>query len=227
MSQATLVELELVNILLSPDLFRYGRTVSQGNPDTTTWPYLRRLKIISGILSPSGEWYYTGDPDKEEPGWGSPEDARSESSDDGSDASADPADDEMQDAMANGKRPYHPWRRRPSERFESLMLDFADAASRRRMPGLQSALFDLGLDQSDACGIVARRLQAGQAMDGILGPVAVEKDDVTVPRLKLRVGWHAHWDIPGEFVRKWEEENVQVKIGVWPVRKRKRAVSNE
>ncbi|KUI66789.1 hypothetical protein VM1G_02267 [Cytospora mali] len=222
LSQGTLAELELVNILLSPDLFRDGRNVGPGQADTTVWPHLQRLKITAGLLAPSGEWYYTGDPDDEESGWGSPVDEGSESSDDsGSAASVDSADHEERDLVVNGQRPHHPWRTRPDAGFESLMLDIADAASEKRMPRLQWANLNFGLDRHDAVGIKARRMQAGQALVDSPGRVALEEDDVSVSRLKLWVGMHTRWDVPSEFIRKWEEDGVQVDIGVWPVRKRK------
>lgn len=223
LSQGTLAELELVSIILSPDLFRDGRNAGPGQPDTTVWPHLQRLKITAGLLAPSGEWYYTGDPDDVEQGWGSPVDGRSESDDGGSNASGDSADHEEQDLVVNGQRPHHAWRTRPDARFESLMLDLADAASKRRMPSLQWACLNFGLDQSDAVGIKARRMQAGQALVDSPGRVALEEDDVAVSRLKFWVGMHTRWDVPAEFIRKWEEEGVQVEIGVWPVRKRKPA----
>lgn len=222
LSQGTLVELELISVLLSPDLFRDGRIAGPVKADTTVWPHLQHLKITSGLLAPSGEWYYTGSPDDEEPGWGSPIDERSASSDDsGSDASVDSADHEDRDVVVNGQRPYHPWRTRPDVAFDSLMLDLADAASHGRMPSLKSAQLDFGLDQSQAVGVIARRMQPGQRLDNVLGPVAVEEDNVDASRLKLWVGWHSRWDVPAEFIRKWEEEGVKVEIGVWPLKKRK------
>lgn len=107
------------------------------------------------------------------------------------------------------------------------MLELADAASKQRMPGLQSVCFDFGLDQQQAVRVIARRLQAGQVMDDLLGSVALEEDNVAVSRMKVWIGWHTRWDISAEFIRKWEEEEVQVEVGVWPVRKRKRAASHD
>ncbi|ROW02449.1 hypothetical protein VMCG_06106 [Cytospora schulzeri] len=225
LSQGTLSDLELINILISPDLFRSGRNAGSEQADTTSWPHLQHLRIVSGLLAPSGEWYYTGDPDEEEPGWGSPIiDERSMSSNSSdSDASVESADHEERDAVVNGYRPYHPWRNRPDTRFDSLMLDFADAASKHRMPSLQWASLDVGLDQSVAVGIMARRMLAGLKTVDVPGGFRVEKDDTAVSRLELEVGWHTRWDVPTEFIRKWEQEGVKVEIGVWPARKRKRS----
>lgn len=89
-----LTELELKNILVSPDLFRDRR--SGGTPDNKLCPALRRLKVEDGILSPSGEWWYTGDPEAVEAcssgtDYGSGDD---DDSDDNSDTSDDGDDDE-------------------------------------------------------------------------------------------------------------------------------------
>lgn len=221
LSQDTLTELELISIIISPDLFRDGSKTGAGQADTTVWSHLQHLKITSGLLAPSGKWYYTGDPNDVEPSWGSPVDSTSESEDDGSNVSDDSADHKEQDLVVNGQRPHHAWRTRPDAKFDSLMLDFADAASRRRMPNLQWACLDFGLDEPEFVGIQARRMQAGQKLVDSPGRIATQEDNVAVSRLKIWVGMHAHWDVPVAFKRKWEEEGVQVEVGVWPVRKRK------
>lgn len=38
---------------------------------------------------------------------------------------------------------------------------------------------------------------------------------------------HTVWDVPIKFIRKCEEEEIWVEIGVWPIRKRKRAASHD
>lgn len=82
-----LADLELKNVLISSDFFRNRRVGAAGDK---LMPALRRLSVEDGILSPSGKWWYTGDPDAVEacsPGtdYGSDEGE----SDDESDTSSD------------------------------------------------------------------------------------------------------------------------------------------
>lgn len=223
LSQDLLHELELVKILLTPDLFRIGKTHEQICENAPVWPYLQHLKVTEGLLAPNGEWHYTDDPDDVEPARGTPIDVRSEQSDDDdSNASEDSADREEQDLVMNGQRPWHGWRTRSNASFEVFLLDFANAASRRYMPNLESACLDFGLEQADTVWIKARWMEAGQAIIHAPGSVALEEDDMAVSRLTFWVGMHCTgWDVPAQFVRKWEDDGVRVTVGTWPVRKRK------
>ena len=152
------------------------------------WPCLQRLKITAGILAPSGKWYYTGDPDDD-------------------DDEGNSADHEWQNFVANGQQTQRLFPAKPNATLDALLLDFADAASSRRMPSLCWACLDVGLDQWGLAGIMARRMQAGQALVDPPGRVAREEDDIGVSQLGFWVGKHCKgWHVPAEFVSKWEDD---------------------
>ncbi|KAK7735531.1 hypothetical protein SLS53_007444 [Cytospora paraplurivora] len=129
----TLTELELVDVLLSPDLFRDRRNCLDNT--CASFPALKRFMIKVGILAPSGEWYYTGDSAAVEAGSLVPDDIGledEESDEDNSDEEGSGDEDNTErDAVVNGERPYHPWRTRPdSETFDPLVKCMAKAVLR-------------------------------------------------------------------------------------------------
>ncbi|KAK6841101.1 hypothetical protein PG987_001961 [Apiospora arundinis] len=101
----TLAELELVDVLVSPDLFQDRRRsdcispTSQAAAAAAPWPAMRSFLVRSGIVAPGGAWYYTGDP-----GAVSPMSWDEEGIDEDSDSDND----------GGGRRtPAHWWRSRP------------------------------------------------------------------------------------------------------------------
>lgn len=105
-------ELDLENIMISPDLFRAA-------DQPPTFPHLERLRIDCGIVAPSGKWYYTGDP------------AAVEAAEEDSVFDDDDSDDEnnaVRDRFVNGERPRHEWRTRPDpDTFDALVRDMTTA----------------------------------------------------------------------------------------------------
>lgn len=222
----TLTELVLVDVLLSPDLFRDPRRGDKGS--VTSFPSLRRFDIKVGILAPSGEWYYTGDPAAVEAGSSTLDDMESEDeedsdgggSDDGDSDDGDSDDDEdntERDAIVNGERPHHPWRTRlNTETFDPLVKSLSEAVL-RGMPSLEWGSLEIGTDQDTPVGVIMQCCAAGQAF--VQAPGRIETDDISVRRWKTCVGFGTEWQVPEDVTALWEEwvgDEGNVEMSSWP-----------
>lgn len=208
-------ELQLENIMISRDLF-LGSSIFR---------HLRRLDITSGILAPSGKWYYTGDPASVEAYEG---DDILDSDDDDDDAESDAdsedsgdEDNSTRDRFVNGERPHHEWRTRSDpDTFNPLIQDLTDAVL-KRMPSLQWARLEMGGGLQEILGIIIQYCEAGHPF--ISPPGKRRKrpwvEDVTVRRCKAWVARGSEWDVPSELLATWREWAGALGLaetGVWP-----------
>lgn len=152
-SQRTPIQrLVLKDFLVSSDLF------TSQDPEST-WPTLQQFNIFGGPVAPSGKWYCTGDPADASPpgsthGYGS-DASQSEYPSSDSDISwhrnlddSGTDDDDNRDAIRNGHRPYHEWRKVPDwDMLTPLLVDMARAV--QRMPNLQSGSLHLDVGISN------------------------------------------------------------------------------
>ncbi|KAF3025769.1 hypothetical protein E8E14_014495 [Neopestalotiopsis sp. 37M] len=212
-----LTELDLTDVLISSDLFRNRRpgALYEEKPMSA----LRRLHIQDGLLSPSGKWYYTGNPDEVAPDsprsvFDSDDDV--EEGDDNSDSNDE--DHEDRDAAANGEQPHHMWRTRPDpETFDPLITDMAKAL--HHMPALKRARLVIGTSLSQPVGVVVQCVKGGE---GFFRPPDRRKDtdaDKTTARCKAWVGTATEWEVPREVKAAWETwvgEQGQVDVAKWP-----------
>lgn len=216
-----LKELQLENIMISPDLFQNSLPVADQGPPPT-FPDLKRLDIKSGILAPGGKWYYTGDPASLEASEGD----FIEDDDDDTDGDVDSEDsgdedNSTRDRFVNGERPHHEWRTRPDpETFDPLIRDLTDAML-KQMPSLQWARLEIGCGLDGFVGIIIQCCEAGQPF--VRPPGKRRKrpwvEDVTVRRCKAWVGKGAEWDVPLDVMATWREwagTSGSVETGVWP-----------
>ncbi|VUC26859.1 unnamed protein product [Clonostachys rosea] len=153
----SLEKLVLINILISPDLFRNTRVV--GVAEETLWPTVQQLFIKSNILTPSGEWLYTGLPDSIQPRWVR---YRQNSVIDFDEYSeVDDSDDSMEDFLtATDMNPHHLWRTQPDPQvLEPLLLDLVGAMD--RMPKLRAGLFHLAPNRNAFQGLMFQWAQPG------------------------------------------------------------------
>lgn len=220
-----LKELQLENIMISPDLFRHspsGITLPSAEPESPTFPDLRRLDIKSGILAPSGKWYYTGDPASVEAFEG--DDILDDDDDTEEDVDSEDSGDEdnsTRDRFVNGERPHHEWRRRPDpDTFDPLIQDLTDAVL-KRMPSLQCARLEIGCGLDEFVGIIIQCCEAGQPFVSPPGKRRKRPwvEDVTVRRCKAWVGRGSVWDVPSDVMvtwREWAGAPGLVETGVWP-----------
>jgi hypothetical protein len=177
--------------------------------------------VRAGIVAPSGAWYYTGNPGAVEPGsdtTGVRSDDEEDSAPSGSEASSTDSDDVDKDAVVNGTRPSHMWRKRPDpEVFGPLAKDMADAVL--RMPQLQSGYLEIGTDYGPPIGVVFQCAEAGQ---GFVDPPDWKQDseeEKRTRRWKVWVGTATEWEVPDDVNAKWKEwlgEDGKVVVGGWP-----------
>ncbi|KAK8070637.1 hypothetical protein PG997_010840 [Apiospora hydei] len=172
-----LVELGLIDELISPDLFRDRRQRSAMNHDDARerqeeWPSLQRLEILASMVAPSGMWYYTGNKDDVEPniygfnGW-------------------------------NDHDPLHEWRTSPSsEGFDPLAIDLA--AEVRRMPRLRSCCFRISLEADHVDHII--ELECVEAGEKFEVAYASQENNEYMPVRRWRVtNTNTNWKVPNEF----------------------------
>ncbi|CAI6094448.1 unnamed protein product [Clonostachys chloroleuca] len=153
----SLEKLVLINILISPDLFRNTRIL--GVTEEPTWPTIQHLFIKSNILTPSGEWLYTGLPDSIQPRWVR---YRQDSVVDFDEYSeVDDSDDGMEDFLAaTDMNPHHLWRTQPDPQvLDPLLLDLIGAID--RMPKLRTGLFHLAPNRNAFQGLMFQWAQPG------------------------------------------------------------------
>ncbi|ROW00453.1 hypothetical protein VPNG_07928 [Cytospora leucostoma] len=217
----TLTELELVDVLLSPDLFRDRR----GGPDNACayFSALRRFMIKVGILAPSGKWYYTGDPAAVEAGSLDPDDVdlddEDSDSDDSDDEDSGDEDNTDRDAVVNGERPYHPWRTRPdTETFDPLVKSMAEAVL-WGMPSLEWGCLEVGTDQDTAVGVIIQCCAAGQAFVQPPDRSGSYPGEKQARRWKAWVGLDTSWHVPEDIMAVWKEwigEEGKIEKATWP-----------
>ncbi|KAK0716634.1 hypothetical protein B0T21DRAFT_375242 [Apiosordaria backusii] len=112
------------------------------------WPSLKFLRIDMGSTTPDGGWYYTGDPNSEEPNYDDEgrsdwEDSETEYDSDDSDA-ADTLP-EYQWEKKDGMRPQRTFRLTPDdETFGPFMAGMIRATATTRMPKLESLELYIG-----------------------------------------------------------------------------------
>ncbi|ETS75982.1 hypothetical protein PFICI_12926 [Pestalotiopsis fici W106-1] len=216
--QGRLTDLKLNNVLVSPDLFRNRRSgaVSEDRP----MPALRRLHIEDGIISPSGKWYYTGNPNAVEAessrNSAEPDDEDDELSDSDSEISND-EDDTDRDVIVNGERPVHMWRTRPDpETFDPLIADMATAL--QRMPALERACLDIGGNLEGSVAVIIQCVQRGQGF--FMPPDRIQDTEAAkqVARCKAWVGAATEWEVPREATAAWKAwvgEEGQTNVARW------------
>lgn len=219
-------ELQLENIMISPDLFRpspSSKCLPMADHESPTFPDLRRLDINSGILAPSGQWYYTGDPASVEASEGDyiRDDDDDTEGDVDSDEDSGDEDNSTRDRFVNGERPHHEWRTRPDpDMFDPLIQDLTDAVL-KRMPSLQWARLEIGCGLDEFVGIIIQCCEAGQPF--VRPPGKRRKrpwvEDVMVRRCKAWIGRGSEWDVPSDVLAIWQEwagASGSVETGVWP-----------
>lgn len=223
-----LKELQLENIIISPDLFRLWPTsnrLSSADQEAPTVLHLQRLDIKSGILAPSGKWYYTGDPASVKASEGDfildddDEDDDTEEDKDSDDSNDE--DNSTRDRSVNGERPHYEWRTLPDpETFDPLIQDLTDVML-KRMPSLQWARLEIGCGLDEFAGIIIQCCEAGQPF--VHPPGKRRKrpwvEDLTVRRCKAWVGKASKWDIPSDVMatwRGWAGASGSIETGVWP-----------
>lgn len=228
-----LTHLEVSDLLISPDLFRNRRRACAGLPDPP-WSGMRTLIIRDQILSPSGRWYYTGDPTTaaESPSPGQISSLYGDSDDDGDDDDdnnndsndnhdnneLNDDDDEIdlgmseisddnteRDAAANGERPVHLWRTMPDpDTFDPLITDMTDAVL-HRMPGLESFCLDIGDCLREGVGLTIQCAAAGHSFAERFNKPEDTKEDKSVRRHKVWLGNDTEWEVPTKVKRMWKE----------------------
>lgn len=220
-----LKELHLENIMISPDLFRHkpsGISLPDADQEFPTFPDLRRLAITSGILAPSGKWYYTGDPapvqsfdDEYIPDDDEHDDAQSDVN--SGDGSGD-ENNSARDRFVNGECPYHVWRTRPDpDTFDPLIQDLTEAML-KRMPRLELAQLRFGSGLHGSVGITIQWFEAGYPLLGLPSLEQSRVEDVTVRRCKASVGRGSEWEVPAGVMAMWREwagASCVVETGVW------------
>lgn len=217
-------ELQLLDIITSPDLFRglaSGNSTPVPDDQSSIFPDLGRLNIQCGILAPSGRWYYTGDPTAIE---AVPEDLVFEDGDDSDsdDNSSDSGDEDnsTRDRFVNGEQPYYEWRTRPDpDTFDALIRDMTDAAL-RRMPNLEWARLEIGSAFGEFVGVIIQCCEAGQPFFTPPGKRRNRPwvEDTTVRRCKAWVGKESEWDVPSDVMATWREwagASGSVETGSW------------
>ncbi|KUI63530.1 hypothetical protein VM1G_10254 [Cytospora mali] len=224
----TLTELELLDILVSPDLFRDPHCSDSGA--LATFPSLKRFNISVGILAPSGKWYYTGDPDAVEAGSLDPgeigfedDDEDDEDVDSDEEESDNDEDHTERDAIANGERPCHLWRTRPdTETFDPLVRSMAEAVL-HRMPSLEWGCLEVGTDQDTPVGVIIQCCAAGQSFvqppDRISTRDKPYPEDKRVRRCKAWVGLATEWHVPDDVTALWKEwvgDEGKIEMVTWP-----------
>lgn len=141
---AQLLTIKILNLTGSLILSKaFFNTTTSGSVQAE-WPLLEILNLQLSTMTPSGGWYYTGDPDPTEPN-----DERSYDSKDEEEV-IDSADSETEDYPAvwewiklNGELPNHFWRDRPDpEVFNSLLIEVV--LSFTQMPCLRDMTLRLG-----------------------------------------------------------------------------------
>lgn len=193
--RSPLKDLHLEDTLISADLFRQA-----------IWPTLQRFTIKAGLVSPSGQWYYTGDPTAVEPGFSDPgpdSDGEQDSDDDDSRAgSSDEDDDADRESFANGTRPSHAWRTHPDpEVFNPLILDMSDAVL--RMPRLEEGHLEMSTNYGDPIGVVIKCAETGQTLVDRPDWEQDEEEEKRTRRWQVWIGTATEWVIPSEVEHKW------------------------
>ncbi|XDG10595.1 hypothetical protein ABKA04_010210 [Annulohypoxylon sp. FPYF3050] len=202
-----LTDLVLTGALISPDLFRSRRTA---DPDSSEWPTLRNFTVEAGIVAPSGQWYYTGDPDAVEPGVES-------SYRDGSEASESDDDDRDHDLRENGVRPTHLWRTQPDpDLFDALVKDMADAVL--RMPQLRLGSLEINPGHGPSA-IILKCAEATCALEDRPDWQLDSEEEKTTRRWHAWIGEGTEWEMPKDVKVLWAEwlgDSGKSAIGRWP-----------
>lgn len=218
-----LIELDLLGVLISPDLFRNRRpgASSEQKPIST----LRQIHVEDGLLSPSGKWYYTGNPAAVAPD--SPlsvyDDYSQPDGDDdseGDDSEGDSSDEDHQDrdAVINGAQPRHLWRTQPDpEMLDSLVIDMAKAL--HHMPALKRARLEIAGDLPGPMGVMVQCVKGGEGF--FRAPDDSDEADVgkETDRCKAWVGSTTEWEVPREAkaaMEEWLGGRGQVDVGKRP-----------
>ncbi|KAI1441830.1 hypothetical protein F5Y02DRAFT_398352 [Annulohypoxylon stygium] len=201
-----LTDLVLTGALISPDLFRSRRTA---DPDSSEWPTLRNISVKAEIIAPSGQWYYTGDPDAVEPGVESTYGDSSETSE---------SDDEDHGSRDDGVRPTHPWRTQPDpDLFNALVKDMAGAVL--RMPQLRTGSLDIGPRYGPAAEIILKCAEVACALDDRPDWVSDSEEEKITRRWHAWVSESTKWKIPKDVKVLWAEwlgDSGKSAISCWP-----------
>jgi len=218
-----LARLYLENIIIAPELFcPLKKAGTASSTDDGSWPTLRTLNIIASRVTPSGGWYYTGDPHTIGPG---PSQGESPDSDDSStedlssesDLSSSSSSERASTSVRNGVRPTYPWRTRPDPvLFDPLVESLAGAVL--RMPKLKQLEFEMAMWLSDHVGIMFETLEAGEASSA---PPYMPSghENQSVRRWNAWIGAASDWEVPSrveQLWKKWLHKDGQITVGRWP-----------
>ncbi|KAK6863674.1 hypothetical protein PG995_000202 [Apiospora arundinis] len=192
----TLAELELDDILVSPDLFQDRRHSDSISPTSQAaaaaaapWPAMRSFHVRSGIVAPGGAWYYTGDPGAVTPlSW----------DEEGIDEDSDSDND------GGGRRtPAHWWRNRPvPELFNPLVLAMAGAVL--RMPRLRAGALTIRSEQGLLDYVALQCAAPGTPLQKDMGD-GTRFLDMECRRWMAWIGENTEWEVPAEVRDSWKE----------------------
>lgn len=207
--EGRLVELDVLGVLISPDLFRNRRpgASSEHKPMSA----LRQIHVQDGLLAPSGKWYYTGNPAAVAPdsppsvydSYSEPDDDDDSDTDDSNSDSSD-EDHHERDAAVNGEQPRHLWRTRPdTEMLDPLVIDMAKAL--HRMPALKRARLEISGDLPGPMGVLVQCVKGGEGFFEAPDGSEDKNIDKETGRCKAWVGATAEWEVPREAKDAMEE----------------------
>lgn len=211
--------IKLEDLSISPALLVDPRAQDGHAPGS--WPLLQKLHIIATRVAPSGDWYYTGDPnaiESERGGISSNSDhSSSEGLSESSQDSESSDEDQPSTSVRNGVRPTHMWRTMPDPNtFNPLAVALATAVL--RMPKLKHMEFEMAMWLSEFVGVMFECFEAGETSKG--SPLTpAEPEAASMRRWKVWVGQESQWDVPNEMTvlwREWLGYKGSICVGQWP-----------
>ncbi|KAJ2981036.1 hypothetical protein NQ176_g2271 [Zarea fungicola] len=211
--------MELEGLSISPALLVDPRPQAGSAPGS--WPSLEKLHIIATRVAPSGDWYYTGDPNAIEPGHedlhSNSDHSSSEGLTESSKDSESSDEDQPSTSVRNGVRPTHMWRTMPDPKtFNPLALALATAVL--HMPKIKHMEFEMAMWLSEFVGVQLECFEVGQmSKTSLLMPA--EPEAGSVRRWKAWVGQDSQWEVPDEVTACWREwlgYKGSICVGQWP-----------
>jgi hypothetical protein len=193
-------DLMVADILMSLDLFQDRKQeTKEGEAQTLVWSTLRRFNIISGIVDPKGNWYYTGSRESKSPVW-----STDEFDTDLDDSSGDSREEEQPRQGRRGAtdmNPQHCWRDCPDAfRVHPLISGLVEAV--KHMPRLQRGCFEIKPEPLRWHGIDFQCIATGQTFDGF------DKwftGDRHAPNWLVILDKEVKWRLPEDIRTKMEE----------------------
>ena len=190
------------SFILSKEFFN----IITSESEQSEWPSLEILNLQLSSMTPSGGWYYTGDPNSTDPN-----DERSYDSEDEEEV-IDSANSDVEDYPAvwewvklNGERPNHFWRNRPDpEVYNPFLLEMILSVS--RMPSLRNLTLQIGSMGTSQVTDFEYRIAGSKSSN--LRHISLESDmevfewprwDLLLTQVKSSYDGEAtDWDIPQE-----------------------------